>query len=128
MSKLNITERRNGDVLILDLEGNIILGEGSRELRQAIRDLLQLGEKKILLNLEDVFYIDSSGLGELVATHIALQKNDGECRLVHLSPKVNELMVLTKLLTVFDVYDNESEAVESFNNPKVKTALPSIFV
>jgi anti-sigma B factor antagonist len=128
MSKLNITERRNGDVLILDLEGNIILGEGSRELRQAIRDLLQLGERKILLNLEDVFYIDSSGLGELVASYMALQKNDGECRLVHLSPKVNELMVLTKLLTVFDVYDNESEAVESFNNPKVETALASIFV
>ena len=114
MKNLNITERRNNSIVILDLEGNIRLGEGSRELHDKIRLLVENGEKKILLNLANVSYIDSSGLGELVAGYTTLQKNAGEMKLLHLTRRINELMMITKLLTVFDVYENEEIAVNSF--------------
>jgi anti-sigma B factor antagonist len=128
MTKLNITERRNDDVLILDLEGNVTLGEGCVELRKALRLFVENGERKVLLNLAKVSYIDSSGLGELVASYTNFKKNEGEVKLVHLTQKVHELMVLTKLLTIFDSYETELAAVESFNNPKVKTAQASRLV
>ena len=121
MANLNIKERRNNDVLILDLEGKIRLGEDCSDLRKALRSLVENGEKKILLNLADVSYIDSSGLGELVASYISLQKNEGEVRLVNLSPNVHELMVLTKLLTIFEVYDNETDAINAFMVPSFKS-------
>lgn len=114
MKNLNITERRNKSIVILDLEGNIRLGEGSRELHDKIRFLVESGEKKILLNLANVSYIDSSGLGELVAGYATLQKNVGDMKLLHLTGRISELMMITKLLTVFDVYENEEEAVNSF--------------
>jgi anti-sigma B factor antagonist len=114
MKNLNITERRNNSIVILDLEGNIRLGEGSRELHNAIRGLVDRGEKKILLNLANVSYIDSSGLGELVGGYTTLQKNAGELKLLHLTQRITELMTITKLLTVFDVYENEEEAINSF--------------
>jgi anti-sigma B factor antagonist len=114
MKNLNINERRSGKVIILDLEGNIRLGEGSMEFRQLIRQLVQNGEGSILLNMAGITYIDSSGLGEMVAGFTSLQKIDGELKLLHLTRRVNELMMITKLLTVFDVYDNEAEAVKSF--------------
>jgi anti-sigma B factor antagonist len=114
MNNLNITERRNGSVTVLDLHGNIRLGEGSMDLHKVLRSLVEKGERRILLNLADVTYIDSSGLGELVAGFTTLQKNGGELKILRLTERVHELMVITKLLTVFDVFDNEQEAVNSF--------------
>ena len=114
MNKLNITERRSGSVIVVDLAGNIRLGDGSMEFRRLIRQLAQNGEKKILLNLARVTYIDSSGLGEIVAGFTSLRKVDGRMKLLHLTRRVNELMMITKLLTVFETFDNETEAVRSF--------------
>ncbi len=115
MNNLTITERRNRSVTVLDLSGNIRLGEGNIELHNILRFLVEKGERKVLLNLAEVKYIDSSGLGELVAGYTTLQKNGGELKLLNLTERVNELMVITKLLTVFDVFENESEAVSSFS-------------
>src|SRR5687767_13943150 len=94
MKNLNITERRNNSIVILDLEGNIKLGEGSRELHDAIRQLVERGEKKILLNLAKVSYIDSSGLGDLVAGYTTLQRNGGELKLLHLTQRITEIMTI----------------------------------
>jgi anti-sigma B factor antagonist len=114
MKKLSISERRSGKVIVVDLEGNIRLGDGSMEFRRLIRQLAQTGEKKILLNLARVTYIDSSGLGEIVAGFTSLQKIDGKMKLLHLTGRVSELMMITKLLTVFESFDDEAEAVSSF--------------
>ena len=114
MNNLHITERRNGSVTVLDLKGNIRLGEGNIELHNILRFLVEKGEKRVLLNLGEVTYIDSSGLGELVAGYTTLQKNGGELKILRLTERVHELMMITKLLTVFDVFDNEDEAVNSF--------------
>jgi anti-sigma B factor antagonist len=122
MTNLNITERRHDDIVILDLDGKIKLGEGCTELHKALRLLVERGEKKALLNLEKVSYIDSSGLGELVSGYAAFKRNDGELKLVNLSDSVQQLIVLTKLLTVFQIYDNETSAVENFDLPAVNTA------
>jgi anti-sigma B factor antagonist len=122
MNNLNISERRNQSVTILDLMGNIRIGESNVELHNILRFLVEKGEKKILLNLGDVSYIDSSGLGELVAGYTTLQKAGGEMKLLNLTKRVTELMVITKLLTVFEIFDNETEAVGSFNNFSVKSA------
>lgn len=123
MRNLNITERRSGNALVLDLEGNIRLGEGSLELRNALSQLIKGGEKKVLLNLAHVTYIDSSGLGEIVAGYTSLRKNGGEMKLMYLTRRVNELMIITKLLTVFEVFDNETEAVNSFQNLSENTEI-----
>lgn len=122
MSTLNINERRNGSVVILDLKGNIRLGKDNTDIHQALRDLVERGEKNVLINLAEVSHIDSSGLGELVAGYTTLQKNGGDLKLLNLTMKVNELMMITKLLTVFDVFENEAEAVQSFDNSSAKTA------
>lgn len=114
MKNLNITERRSGKVIVVDLEGNIRLGEGSAQFRELIRQLALNGERKILLNMAGITYIDSSGLGEMVAGFTSLQKIDGEMKLLHLTKRVNELMMITKLLTVFEAFDNEAQAIESF--------------
>jgi anti-sigma B factor antagonist len=115
MNNLTITERRNGSVTVLDLSGNIRLGEGNIELHNILRFLVEKGERRVLLNLAQVIYIDSSGLGELVGGYTTLQKSGGELKLLHLTERVNELMVITKLLTVFEVFDSEAEAVASFS-------------
>lgn len=114
MNNLSITERRNNSILILDLKGNIKIGAGNVQLHDTIRLLVEKGEKNILLNLADVTHIDSSGLGELIAGYITVKKNGGVMKLLHLTKRVRELMVITKLLTVFYVYNNETEAVKSF--------------
>jgi len=114
MSTLNITTRQSGPVIILDLEGQIRLGETNANLHKAVRELVDGGEKNVLLNLARVTGIDSSGLGSLVAAHATLEKNGGEMKLLNLNDRVTELMMITKLLTVFDVFDNEGEAVASF--------------
>lgn len=114
MNKLTIIQRHHQDVTILDLAGNVKIGEDIVKLRQALRVLITEGEKKILLNLAGISQIDSSGLGELVAGYISLQKSGGELKLLNLTKRVNELMMITKLLTVFDSFEDEQEAIISF--------------
>jgi anti-sigma B factor antagonist len=114
MAELNISERHVGDVTILDMDGKITIGEGSVALRTAIRRLLEEGKKKILLNLAKVGYIDSSGIGELVSSYTAINKEAGELKLLNLTQKLQDLLTITKLLTVFDVYESEEEAHASF--------------
>ena len=115
MAELNISERQAGDVTILDMDGKITIGEGSVALRTAIRRLLEEGKKKILLNLAKVHYIDSSGIGELVSSYTAIGKESGQLKLLNLTQKLEDLLTITKLLTVFDVYDSEDEALAGFN-------------
>lgn len=115
MSDINISERQAGDVTILDLEGKVTIGEGSVALRGSIRRLLGEGKNKILLNLGKVGYIDSSGIGELVSSFTAVNKEGGSLRLLNLTQKIQDLLAITKLLTVFDVYDEEAEALASFS-------------
>jgi anti-sigma B factor antagonist len=114
MAELDIKERQAGDVTILDMSGSIRMGEGSGVLRSAIRNLVSGGKKKILLNLGGVRYIDSSGIGELIANYTTITKDDGQMKLLNLTDKVQDLLVITKLLTVFDVYEKEDEALSSF--------------
>lgn len=117
MTNLRITERRVGDVTILDLDGEVRIDGGSVVLQKAIRSLLEGGRNLVLLNLAGVAYIDSSGLGELIAGHVSLDKSGGRIKLLHLTRRLRELMVITKLLTVFDVFEDESEALASFVSP-----------
>jgi anti-sigma B factor antagonist len=114
MAELNISERQAGDVTILDLNGKVTLGEGSVALRTAIRRLLGEGKNKILLNLAGVGYIDSSGIGELVSSFTAVNKEGGQLKLLKLTQKIQDLLAITKLLTVFDVFDDEGEALGSY--------------
>ncbi|HUS19903.1 MAG TPA: STAS domain-containing protein [Terriglobales bacterium] len=106
--------RQVDGVTILDLSGRITLGEGSVVLRDTIRELLAKGEKKILLNLGDVTYIDSSGIGELVSAYTAVRKEGGELKLLNLTKKVHDLLQITKLYTVFDVKDDEAAAIAAY--------------
>jgi anti-sigma B factor antagonist len=115
MADINISERQAGDVTILDLEGKVTIGEGSVALRSAIRRLLGEGKNKILLNLGKVGYIDSSGIGELVSSFTAVNKEGGTLKLLNLTQKIQDLLAITKLLTVFDVYDEEPTALASYN-------------
>ena len=114
MAELNMKERQAGDVTILDMDGKITIGEGSVALRSAIRRLLEEGKKKVLLNLAGVGYIDSSGIGELVSSYTAINKEAGQLKLLNLTQKLQDLLTITKLLTVFDVYESESEALNGF--------------
>ncbi len=114
MAELNITERQAGDVTILDMNGKVTIGEGSIALRNAIRRLLGEGKSKILLNLGNVGYVDSSGIGELVSSFTAVNKEGGTLKLLNLTQKIQDLLAITKLLTVFDVFEKEDEALSSF--------------
>jgi anti-sigma B factor antagonist len=107
--------RQVGGVTIVDLSGRITLGEGSVTLRDTVHDLLSKGLKRILLNLGDVNYIDSSGIGELVSAFTAAKKQGGELKLLNLTKKAHDLLQITKLYTVFDVKDDEAAAVTSFS-------------
>lgn len=111
---MKANNRRVDGVTILDLSGRITLGEGSVVLRDQIRDLLGKGEKKILLNLGDVTYIDSSGIGELVSAFTTVRNQGGELKLLNLTKKVHDLLQITKLYTVFDVKDDEASAIKAF--------------
>src|ERR1700678_1411001 len=106
--------REVGGVTIVDLSGKITLGEGGVTLREEVRKLLANGSKEIVLNLAEVNYIDSSGLGELVSAYTAVKNAGGELKLINLTSKVRDLLVITKLVTVFDVKDDEATAVSSF--------------
>ena len=114
MAELNIRERQAGDVTILDMDGKITIGEGSVSLRGAIRRLIEEGKKKILLNLSGVGYVDSSGIGELVSSFTTISSKEGQLKLLNLTQKIQDLLTITKLLTVFDVYDDEAKALNSF--------------
>ena len=114
MAELEIKERQAGDVTVLDMNGAVRIGEGSVALRSAIRHLLEGGKKKILLNLAGVGYMDSSGVGELIANYTSISKEGGQLKLLSLTDKIQNLLVITKLLTVFDVYENETDALNSY--------------
>jgi anti-sigma B factor antagonist len=114
MAQLNIKQRQAGDVSILDLDGEVRIGDSATALRSAIRELVAAGNKKILLNLAGVRYIDSSGIGELIANYTTVGRTGGQLKLLNLTEKVQDLLVITKLLTVFDVYEDEGEALSSF--------------
>jgi anti-sigma B factor antagonist len=111
---LKLHTRQVDGITILDLSGRITLGEGSVQLRDATRDLLSKGSKLILLNLGDVNYIDSSGIGELVSAYTTVRNQGGELKLLNLTKKVHDLLQITKLYTVFDVKDDEATAIASF--------------
>jgi len=114
MAELEVKERQAGDVTILDMNGAVRIGEGSVALRDAIRGLADAGKKKILLNLAGVKYIDSSGIGELIANYTTVSRQGGQLKLLNLTDKIQSLLVITKLLTVFDVFEDEAEALKSF--------------
>jgi anti-sigma B factor antagonist len=111
---LTIASREVDGVTVLDLSGRITLGEGSVQLRDAIRDMIGKGQKKLLLNLGDVNYIDSSGLGELVGAYTTSKNQGAALKLLKLTKKVHDLLQLTKLYTVFDIYDDEASAIGSY--------------
>ncbi|HEX5708860.1 MAG TPA: STAS domain-containing protein [Pyrinomonadaceae bacterium] len=114
MAELNIRERQAGDVTILDMDGKITIGEGSVSLRSAVQRLMKEGKKKILLNLANVSYVDSSGIGELVSSYTTITNGGGQLKLLNLTQKIQGLLAITKLLTVFDSYDDEASALNSF--------------
>lgn len=114
MAELNISERQAGDITILDMDGKVTIGEGSVALRTTIRRILSEGKKNILLNLGSVGYIDSSGIGELVSSFSSVNREGGSLKLLNLTEKIQDLLAITKLLTVFDVFEDEGEALGSF--------------
>jgi anti-sigma B factor antagonist len=114
MASLSIKDRQAGDVTILDLSGKITIGEGSVQLREAVRRMLDEGRKKTLLNLGDVSYVDSSGIGELVSSYTTTGNNGGQLKLLNQTKKIHDLLTITKLVTVFETHDNEATAVASF--------------
>ena len=116
MADLHITDRQIGNVIVLDMDGQLTIDGSSVALHAAIRRLLEEGEDQILLNLAGISYVDSSGLGELIASHSALDKKGGQIKLLHLIDRVRELMTITQLLTIFDVYKKEAAAVDSFKD------------
>jgi anti-sigma B factor antagonist len=109
-----IEERIVGDVTILDLKGKMTLGEGDELLKDKINSLIHQGQKKLLLNLEGVPYIDSAGLGEIVRTYTTVSRQGGNLKLVNLTKRITDLLSITKLLTVFETFDTEPEALKSF--------------
>ena len=111
---MEIVERTVNDVTVLDLKGKMTLGEGDELLEDKINSLLASGKKKLLLNLEAVPYIDSAGLGEVVRTYTTVSRQGGSLKLLNLTKRIEDLLSITKLLTVFDTYDNEAEAVKSY--------------
>jgi len=108
------TCREIGDIAIVDFSGKITLGEGSSMLRRTIRELIDQGHRKIVLNLSDVDYIDSSGIGELVSGYTTVRGVEGELKLLHLTKRVHDLLQITRLFTVFDVQSDEDTALRSF--------------
>jgi anti-sigma B factor antagonist len=111
---MQIEERTVGEVTVLDLKGKMTLGEGDELLKDKINSLMNQGRGKILLNLEGVPYIDSAGLGEIVRTYTTVSRQGGTMKLVNLTKRITDLLAITKLLTVFDTYDNEPEALKSY--------------
>ena len=111
---VKLNTRKVGDVTVVDVSGRITLGEGSSALRDSLRDLVASGDKKILLNLGEVSYIDSSGIGELVSGFTSVSNAGGALKLLGLTKRVKDLLQITKLYTVFDVHEEEAHAIRSF--------------
>jgi anti-sigma B factor antagonist len=112
---MHISQRTNGDVVIVEVSGKITLGDGGDAvLKDKMRSLVQQGHKKVLLNLGDVSYVDSAGLGEIVQAYATVNKNGGTLKLLNVTKRIKDLLSITKLLTVFDTFDDEAEAVRSF--------------
>jgi anti-sigma B factor antagonist len=111
---VKLNTRESGDVMVIDVSGRITLGEGSGAVRDAVRGLAATGSKKILLNLREVWYIDSSGIGELASGYTSMANAGGELKLLSLTKRVREMLQITGLYTVFDVHENEAEAVRSY--------------
>jgi anti-sigma B factor antagonist len=111
---VKLNTRQVGDVSVIDVAGRITLGEGSAALREAIRDLIAKNQRKILLNLGEVNYIDSSGIGELVSGFTSVSNSGGSLKLLNLNKRVKDLLQITKLYTVFDVHEDEAGAIRSF--------------
>ncbi|NQW02852.1 MAG: STAS domain-containing protein [Acidobacteria bacterium] len=112
---MQIEERLVGEVMILDLKGKITLNEGDEVLKDKINSLILQERKRILLNLADVPYIDSAGLGEIVRTYTTVSRQGGQLKLVNLTKRITELLMITKLLTVFETFDEEQDALKSFS-------------
>ncbi len=127
MINLYINQRRIGAITVLDLKGRVRIGGTSLALHRAIRCLADEGKTQILLNLAGVTHIDSTGLGELISSHITLRDKGGEIKLAHLTERLRELLVITKLLTVFDVYDDEPQALASFAGEVLRIVEPQPF-
>lgn len=116
---MEIQERSSGEVTILDLKGRMTLGEGDLLLKDKINSLLLQGHRKLVLNLEGVPYMDSAGLGEVVRTFTTVSRQGGSLKLLNLTKRIQDLLAITKLLTVFEAFDSESEAVHSFDSARV---------
>ena len=113
---MKFVERQVDDVVILDLHGKNLIGEGDDALREAVTNLADSGKTKILLNLAEVPYVDSAGLGEIVRTYTTVSRKGGKLKLLNLTKKIEDLLSITKLLTVFETYESEDEAVNSFKS------------
>lgn len=111
---MEIEERANGEVMILDLKGKLTIGEGDELLKDKVNSLIQQGYQKLLLNLEGVPYVDSAGLGEIVRTYTTVSRQGGKLKLLNLTKRIEDLLAITKLLTVFETFESEQEAVKSF--------------
>ena len=112
---MQIEERAVGDVVILDLKGKITLGEGDELLKDKVNSLVNQGHRKIVLNLADVPYIDSAGLGEVVRTYTTVSRQGGSLKLLNLTKRITDLLAITKLLTVFETFESENDAIRSFS-------------
>jgi anti-sigma B factor antagonist len=119
---MNVSSRQVNGITVVDMSGRITLGEGGVVLRETIHNLLDKGDKKILLNLGDISYIDSSGIGELIGAFTSVRKQGGDLKLLNLTKKVKDLLQITKLYTVFDVKDDEAAAISGFN----EASLPAV--
>ena len=111
---MEIQERTLENVVILDLTGKLTIGEGDELLKERINSLMQQGHRNLLLNLEGVPYVDSAGLGEIVRTYTTVSRQGGKLKLVNLTKRITDLLAITKLLTVFDTFESEAEAISSF--------------
>lgn len=111
---MTITERKSGDVTILDVEGKILLGEGDVQLKRKIDELIERKETKLLLNLANVPYMDSGGLGEIVRSYTTVKRAGGELKLLNATKRISDLLTITKLITVFEVFEDEAAAVKSY--------------
>ncbi len=116
---MQIDERPVDDVIVLDLKGKITLGDGDQLLKDKVNSLVNQGQRKILLNLAGVPYIDSAGLGEIVRTYTTVSRQGGSLKLVNLTKRITDLLSITKLLTVFETFDSEPEALQSFASARV---------
>jgi anti-sigma B factor antagonist len=121
---MTIEQRMKGSVVVLDLNGRLVLGDGDRLLKDKVNSLVFQGQKRIVLNLGDVSYMDSAGLGELVGVHASVTKAGGRVKIVNLTKRVSDLLTITKVLTVFDVDDSEAEAIRSLESDENQTPRP----